>query len=355
MAVLFDTASLASRDRLDAFRTALLDASGSTRVELETPDSGVWGRMALWSFGTVADLHLQQQRPVMKRDEKAARGASPDAVAVAVHGLGQGRHRDPLRTAGRALGRPDGRGHHPALRLLLERPRVLHLGAGPHRRAGAVDGDGATRRGQPASQSALRPGQPAPRGHDARRRPAECLARRRRRSATSTTQLVRALLAGAVDGDEVDRDVLDETLLAQVHAHVRQHLRDPELGPDSVAAALAVSRRQLFRVCTSAGLSLEQLVIERRLEAAKAELAQVSGRTRTIAAVALWWGFKDPTHFSRRFRARSGCCRGNGERSQPRARRASVRATRSTKADHTRADGPSRDVPGGTIAALLTG
>ena len=118
----------------------------------------------------------------------------------------------------------------------------------------------------------------------------------------STTQLVRALLAGAVDGDAVDRDVLDETLLAQVHAHVRQHLRDPELGPDSIAAALAVSRRQLFRVCTSAGLSLEQLVIELRLEAAKAELAQVSGRSRTIASVALWWGFKDPTHFSRRFR-----------------------------------------------------
>ncbi len=52
MAVLFDTASLAGRDRLDALRTALLEASGSTRVELETPESGVWGQMALWSFGT---------------------------------------------------------------------------------------------------------------------------------------------------------------------------------------------------------------------------------------------------------------------------------------------------------------
>ena len=67
-----------------------------------------------------------------------------------------------------------------------------------------------------------------------------------------------------------------------------------------------MSRRQLFRVCTSAGPSLEQLVIERRLEAAKAELAQVSGRSRTIASVALWWGFKDPTHFSRRFKTAFG-------------------------------------------------
>ena len=76
MAVLFDTASLAGRDRPEALRTALLEASGSTRVELETPESGVWGQMALWSFGDVADLHLHQQRPV----DEARREGGPWGV-----------------------------------------------------------------------------------------------------------------------------------------------------------------------------------------------------------------------------------------------------------------------------------
>src|SRR4029079_19285383 len=77
---------------LDAYRTALLEASGSTCVELETPETGVWGQMALWSFGTSRIFTSTSSGQLMKRDEKAARGASPDAVAVAVHGLGQGRH-----------------------------------------------------------------------------------------------------------------------------------------------------------------------------------------------------------------------------------------------------------------------
>jgi AraC-like DNA-binding protein len=101
-------------------------------------------------------------------------------------------------------------------------------------------------------------------------------------------------------------EVAEETLVSQVRVFVHQHLHDPALGPDMVAAALAVSRRQLFRVLEGAGLSLEQYVIERRLVGAKAELATPTGRARTIAASANRWGFKDPTHFSRRFRAAYG-------------------------------------------------
>jgi AraC-like DNA-binding protein len=48
-------------------------------------------------------------------------------------------------------------------------------------------------------------------------------------------------------------------------------------------------------------------VIGKRLEGAKAELGRrPSGRLRSIASVAYSWGFKDPTHFSRRFKAAYG-------------------------------------------------
>lgn len=107
--------------------------------------------------------------------------------------------------------------------------------------------------------------------------------------------LVRALLVSAA-GEE-------PTLIAQVRTHVRHHLGDPSLSPASVATALSVSPRQLYRACAAADLSLEQWIITARLAGARADLAD---RHLPIAAVARRWGFKDPTHFTRRFRAAYG-------------------------------------------------
>jgi len=96
-----------------------------------------------------------------------------------------------------------------------------------------------------------------------------------------------------------------EALRERIRIYVHQHLRDPSLGADSVASALAVSRRQLYRACAGADFSLEQYIIGKRLENARADLAKPRD-TRTIAAVAASWGFKDQTHFARRFRAAYG-------------------------------------------------
>ena len=126
------------------------------------------------------------------------------------------------------------------------------------------------------------------------------------RSAVASVELVRALFLTAVDGAAGAREALEQTLIIRLRAHVRQNLRDPELSPETVAAALAVSPRQLYRACAAVDLRLEQWVIETRLERAKAELAHPSAQHRTIAAVARRWGFKDPTHFTRRFRAAYG-------------------------------------------------
>ena len=134
-------------------------------------------------------------------------------------------------------------------------------------------------------QSPLRAGQPAPGGSDARRGEAERLPRRRR-SASRARSWSRAARPARSSGDEVTGRSLDRPCWRGSTHYVRQHLRDPELRPDSVAGALAVSRRQLFRVCTLAEFSLEQQVIGRRLEGARAELRTPAGRTRTIAAVA---------------------------------------------------------------------
>ena len=123
--------------------------------------------------------------------------------------------------------------------------------------------------------------------------------------ASATVDLTRALLASAV-GAGPTADSTAETMLSQVRSYVRQHLTDPDLDAERVAAALSISVRQLYRLCAAARFSLEQWVIDQRLEGARAELADPGSRSRSIAVVARRWGFTDASYFSRRFRQSFG-------------------------------------------------
>jgi AraC-like DNA-binding protein len=102
-----------------------------------------------------------------------------------------------------------------------------------------------------------------------------------------------------------------ETLVSRVLAFVRLRLADPDLTPEHIARAHNVSVRQLYKVCAASGLSLEQWIIDQRLEAARADLASSTGRRRSIAATSRAAGFQDPSHFSRRFRDAYGMTPGD--------------------------------------------
>ncbi|RDI59739.1 helix-turn-helix domain-containing protein [Nocardia pseudobrasiliensis] len=115
--------------------------------------------------------------------------------------------------------------------------------------------------------------------------------------------LVRAFLLSAVTPNAADGTALPEdVLLSRIRDHVDRHLADPELGPSALAQAHNISVRYLYKLCNSAGLSLEQWIIGQRLEHARAELEHRDARHRSIAAIAYASGFRDPSHFARRFR-----------------------------------------------------
>jgi AraC-like DNA-binding protein len=95
-------------------------------------------------------------------------------------------------------------------------------------------------------------------------------------------------------------------LLAAAKAYVDHHLLDPGLTPASVAAALHVSLRTLYRSFTGSDHSVAEYIRDARLLAARRELA-AAGNSANITLVAQRCGFAGTGYFSRLFSRRFGC------------------------------------------------
>lgn len=122
---------------------------------------------------------------------------------------------------------------------------------------------------------------------------------------SATIQLVRALITTAAD-TRGQHDDLRESLAVRLTAYVERRLGDSALTPGQIAAAHHISVRQLYNVWSAAhGLPIGEWIMTTRLEGARAELAR-GGRAVPIGQVAVRWGFVNPAHFSRRFRAAFG-------------------------------------------------
>ncbi|MCM2388182.1 helix-turn-helix transcriptional regulator [Streptomyces albipurpureus] len=110
--------------------------------------------------------------------------------------------------------------------------------------------------------------------------------------------------SGAIDPHA--RSAPPDILLERVLSYARTHLTRPDLTPAAIAAAHGISLRGLYRLCSRSDISLEQWLIEQRLEGARRTLSAPNGRTRPIGAAAHAWGFRDASHFARRFREAYG-------------------------------------------------
>lgn len=100
-----------------------------------------------------------------------------------------------------------------------------------------------------------------------------------------------------------ERPASDEALRSRVVGFIEARLSDRDLTPAKVAAAHHMSVRRLHKLFEDQPLTVAALIRRRRLEQCRAELA---GTDRTVAAVAARWGFADPAHFSRLFKATYG-------------------------------------------------
>lgn len=97
---------------------------------------------------------------------------------------------------------------------------------------------------------------------------------------------------------------------AAIVEHIERHLTDPDLTPASIAAAHFISVRALHLLFEGTGETVAALIRERRLARCREELLDARCADRPVAVIGARWGFADPAHFSRVFRARYGVAPG---------------------------------------------
>ncbi len=112
-----------------------------------------------------------------------------------------------------------------------------------------------------------------------------------------------AALPGIPDKPERGRD----RQLQRIRQFIDERLHEPDLAPRTIAEGLGISTRHLHRLFEETGQSMGEWMRQRRLERARADLADPAQAGRSILDIAFSWGFNDASHFSRSFRAAFGC------------------------------------------------
>ncbi len=120
--------------------------------------------------------------------------------------------------------------------------------------------------------------------------------------ADATRQLARALILSAAGPLEPGRQAVADVLYERVAEYVVQHLAEPDLTPDRIAAAHNVSLRHLYRLWGRNQTGLAAWITGERLAGAAHDLRDPAAAAVAVATVARKWGFTDPAHISRRFR-----------------------------------------------------
>lgn len=118
----------------------------------------------------------------------------------------------------------------------------------------------------------------------------------------SLVDIINAAIISRLASSTLSRSSYSDFQFNTARVYVEENLRDPDLSPAVVAAAIGVSQRYLNKMFEAENLSLGRLIWERRLENCRIDLENPGMDGRSITDIALSWGFKSSSHFSRSFR-----------------------------------------------------
>ncbi len=102
--------------------------------------------------------------------------------------------------------------------------------------------------------------------------------------------------------------------LYRLKAAIESGLCDPGLKPAAVAATAGISIRYANALLSQEGSSIERYILRRRLERVRRTLEDPNQAHRLISEIAFAWGFRDLSHFARKFRIACGLTPGDYRR-----------------------------------------
>lgn len=121
----------------------------------------------------------------------------------------------------------------------------------------------------------------------------------------SAAQLGLAVILDDCDGawSESDPHVV---LLREMYHHIEEHLSDPGLDVNQLAAAHHLSVRHVHNIFRLSGQSAAARIRERRVARACEELADLMKVDVPVATIAAHWGFSGASHFGQVFKSTTG-------------------------------------------------
>ena len=117
-------------------------------------------------------------------------------------------------------------------------------------------------------------------------------------------------------------------LFLRIRDLIKDRVADPDFGPPEAASEAGISLRYLQKLFTQRGYTCTDFINSLRLRHAARLLDRrvLLGTREPISAIAYACGFRDYTHFARKFRRRFGCSPGAHSAAQGRAVDGAVRA-----------------------------
>lgn len=113
-----------------------------------------------------------------------------------------------------------------------------------------------------------------------------------------------ALLRPALTAEhDTQPDASPPMVMTRAKAVIERYLADETLCPEQIATAAGTSVRNLHRLFARFETSVGRYILERRLNRCAEAILQGDVK---ITSIALSWGFKDLSHFSRTFKSKYG-------------------------------------------------
>lgn len=302
--LVLDTDDLPERDRAEAFQ-AIVSANSSTSLATFEDARRLRATMHVHDLGPGRVFNVEATGNTLRRDARMARAVDQCTIALAVPT--RGRNRMAWEQGERLLGPGD------LLLVDLASPYAYGWSGDGSSYAFQVDADQLALPLDLVRRAATRleesPLYGLVRDHVLRvTTEAEHVADEAAANhlGLATVELMRALVLSVGGSERHRRDAFRASVLPRIQRYVSEHLRDPDLSPREIAAAVGISLRTLYALHSTLDTSLEQSILRQRLEGARRDLASPTLRERTITEVAASWGFANHSHFSRRFRVAFG-------------------------------------------------